>query len=102
MLNLYSGADQFGNALGMVHLTRLHLVNLDVTGIATRNLGVGGGVNPVISGEQDTVQSAGELLKTSPNPGFQVAHGSADTLQIVSSQSGITIPFALLLLGRSA
>ncbi len=77
-INLSSGNDQLANALGMVHVSRVHAVHQGDTG----KIVVGGGTHPVLIGDQATLQPAGSCVLHNAGVGYKVLTSS--------SQSGVS------------
>lgn len=67
-INLSSGTDVFGNALGMVHVTRVHVVHQGTTG----KIVVGAGTHPVMGSDQGTLQPGGSDIFDNGGYGYVV------------------------------
>lgn len=97
-LNLITGNDQFGNALGMAHLMGIFVANQSI--VSGQDLTIGGGTHSALGSDAYTCQANGGITTNLwQNPGLTVTGSSTDTITIVVA-SGTAVPFQLLLLGR--
>nr|WP_294515918.1 hypothetical protein [uncultured Rhodopila sp.] len=94
-LNLISGTDVLGNALGLATFVGFQLT---ITSSGGGVLVVGGGTHPVMGTDQITTQTGGTIQTVQPGTGWAVVSSTSDTLQITSSSGTITA--VLTLFGR--
>lgn len=72
-INLSSGNDQFGNALGMAHVVRVHCLHQGTFG----KLAVGAGTHPVMVGDVATLQPGGSCVMDNGGVGYKVLTASS-------------------------
>jgi len=80
-INLSSGTDRFGNVIGMVHLTRVHVVHQGGTG----KIVVGAGTHPVMGSDQATLQPGGSFVSDNGGAGYPVTSGSVSGVSPVEA-----------------
>lgn len=99
-VNLLTGTDPFGTALGMVHVSHILVENASTT--TGQDFTVGGGTHPVLGTDLYLCQANGGVVcVVNPNPGYSVVTSSSDTLQI-SVAAGTSVAGRITVLGRTA
>ena len=71
-ISLSSGADQYGNTLGMLHVGRIHVYHQGSTG----SIMVGGGTHPVMGSDQMVLHPGGSCVFSNHGVGYAVTSGA--------------------------
>ena len=96
-INLGTCLDPLGGNASMLHVAVIIVANTNSSG---GNLTIGGGTDPVLGSDVNTIMPGGVIFKINQSPGYPVVASASDTLTITASIG--TVTGRITVLGRDA